>query len=111
MFSTFLCYLLILFLLGLPGMHGWSQTKIKEDEILTLSSYVVTGNMRSSGNKINELGSLTMNQWEHCVYSIMCYTETWLQEHILDSNSTISGFQTVRADKECKQSSKRGRGD
>ncbi|MBN3317390.1 TSN11 protein, partial [Atractosteus spatula] len=40
----------------------------------------------------------------------MCFTETWLQELILDSNVTIGGFQTVRADRNTESGKRKGGG-
>ena len=37
----------------------------------------------------------------------MCFTETWLHEYIPDSNTTVDGFQTVRADRSHRESGKR----
>ncbi|XP_049435499.1 uncharacterized protein LOC125890744 [Epinephelus fuscoguttatus] len=37
----------------------------------------------------------------------MCFTETWLHQDIPDNNVSISGFQTVRADRDCTESGKR----
>lgn len=47
----------------------------------------VTGDARFLVSKMDELGALT--QWEHRESSVMCLSETWLQEHILDSSCTI----------------------
>ncbi|MBN3311637.1 MROH1 protein, partial [Atractosteus spatula] len=40
----------------------------------------------------------------------MCFTETWLQELIPDSNVTIGGFQTVRADRNTESGKRKGGG-
>lgn len=38
------------------------------------------------------IGALTVTQQEYGEGIIIGFIETWLQEHIPDSNSTISGF-------------------
>lgn len=61
---------------------------------------VITGNVRSLANKVDELEALIRTQREYRESSIVCLTETWLHEQIPDSNVTIPGFQTVRADRD-----------
>ncbi|XP_047459459.1 NACHT, LRR and PYD domains-containing protein 12-like [Mugil cephalus] len=57
---------------------------------------VITGNVKSLANKVDELEALVRTQREYRQSSIMCFTETWLHEKIPDSNVAIPGFQTVR---------------
>ena len=67
---------------------------------------VVMGNVRSLANKIDELRVLTRSQKEYRECSIMCFTETWLHEHIPDCNASVHGFMTVRADRNKQLSGK-----
>ncbi|CAM4487914.1 unnamed protein product [Leuciscus chuanchicus] len=58
---------------------------------------------------MDELSALTQREYREC--SVMCFTETWLQEHISDSNATVPGLQTVRVDRDrCLSSKKKGGG-
>ncbi|KAK0140095.1 hypothetical protein N1851_022981 [Merluccius polli] len=65
------------------------------------------GNVRSLGNKMDELTALARSQKEYRECSIMCFTETWLHQDIPDDNVSIAGFHTVRADRDCAKSGKR----
>ncbi|TWW55959.1 hypothetical protein D4764_09G0010090 [Takifugu flavidus] len=56
---------------------------------------VITGNVRSLANKMDELEALTRTQREYREASIMCFTETWLHGLIPDSNVMIAAFSTV----------------
>lgn len=48
-----------------------------------------------------------MSQVEYQQCSIMCLTETWSNEEIPDSDVTVTGFQTMRADRNQQLSGKR----
>lgn len=68
---------------------------------------VIMGNVRSLTNKMEELTALTRLQMEYWECSIMCFTDTWLNEPTSDSLVTLEGFQLIRADGRGKESSKR----
>nr|XP_054598774.1 uncharacterized protein LOC129163848 [Nothobranchius furzeri] len=68
---------------------------------------IVMGNVRSLANKMDELQALSRTQPEYQQCSVMCFTETWLQDHIPDSNVSLPGFLTVRADRDLKRGRKR----
>ena len=68
---------------------------------------VITGNVRSLANKMDELEALARTHREYRESSVMCFTETWLHEQIPDSNATIPGFHTVRADRDTAASGKK----
>ncbi len=59
------------------------------------------GKVRSLPNKM-ELAALTRHQGEYRECRIMVFTETWLTP----SNTTLDGFQLMRADR-TKESNKR----
>nr|XP_054590293.1 uncharacterized protein LOC129154571 [Nothobranchius furzeri]XP_054590295.1 uncharacterized protein LOC129154571 [Nothobranchius furzeri] len=65
------------------------------------------GNVRSVANKTNELLALSRTQPEYRQYSVMCFKETWLQDHIPNSSISLPGFLTVQADRGLKRSGKR----
>uniref|UniRef100_A0A1A8RXB6 Reverse transcriptase domain-containing protein n=1 Tax=Nothobranchius rachovii TaxID=451742 RepID=A0A1A8RXB6_9TELE len=56
---------------------------------------------------MEELQTLSRTQPEYRQCSVMCFTETWLQDHIPDSSVSLPGFLTVRADRDLKRSGKR----
>ncbi|XP_049927755.1 uncharacterized protein LOC126407114 [Epinephelus moara] len=68
---------------------------------------LIMGNVRSLANKMDELTAVTKSQKEYRECSLMCFNETWLHQDIPDNNVSISGFQTVRADRDCTESGKR----
>ncbi|KAI4904532.1 hypothetical protein NFI96_034261 [Prochilodus magdalenae] len=65
---------------------------------------LIMGNVRSLANKMDELAALAMSQKEYRQCSLMCFSETWLHQDIPDDNVSITGFQTVRADRDCTES-------
>lgn len=70
---------------------------------------ILIGNLWSLA-KLDEFQALTRAQWECREWSIKCFTETWLQDHIPDSNVSLLGFLTVQAERDLKSSGKRKRG-
>ena len=56
------------------------------------------GNVKSLAKKAIELTALIRSQREYQLCSLMCFTETWLQQDILDDKVSISGFQNVGGD-------------
>ena len=65
------------------------------------------GNVRSLGNKTDELTVLIKTQREYCECSVLCFTETWLHSHIPDHCVAVLGFSTVRADRDVISSGKK----
>lgn len=64
-------------------------------------------NVRSLVNKMDELTSHTMRERVFRESSIMCFTETWLQDNIPDLIVSLAGFQLVRSDRSCRESRKK----
>ena len=65
------------------------------------------GNVRSLGNKMDELTVLTWSHQEYRECSLMIFTESWLHTDTPDHNVSTEGFHTVRADRDCTTSGKR----
>ena len=61
------------------------------------------GNMRSLAKKMDELKVLAWTNLEFWQCSLMCVSETWLQKHISNFNVSLSGFQTIKADRDVKR--------
>ena len=59
------------------------------------------------GNKIDELAALIKTQTEYHMCSVLCFTETWLHSHIPDHRVAVSGFSTVRVDRDVISSGKK----
>ena len=68
---------------------------------------VIMGNVRSLLNKMDELAALTRLQRVYRECSIMCFTESWLNEHTTDTLVALDGFHLVRADRKVKESGKK----
>lgn len=67
---------------------------------------VIMENVRSLTNKMEELSALTRLQRRYRECSLVCVTETWLNELTLDSHVTLDGFTLMRADRGAKESGK-----
>ena len=67
-----------------------------------LPSFIM-GDMTFLANTMDELDTLMRTNLEFRQDSLMCFTETWLQEHIPISSDSLSGFQTIRADRDMKK--------
>lgn len=68
------------------------------------------GNVRSLPGKMEELTALTRLQREYRECSLMCFTETWLNELSPDSHVSLDGFHIVRADRNADSGKRRGGG-
>ncbi|KAK0152203.1 hypothetical protein N1851_006436 [Merluccius polli] len=60
----------------------------------------VMGNVNSFTNKTDELASLVKNVKLYRECSLMCLTETWLNNNIPDASIELTGFSHVRADRD-----------
>jgi len=40
------------------------------------------------------------------IVKAVCFTKTWLQEHILGSKASLPGSQPIQADRDCRMSGK-----
>ncbi|TWW67364.1 hypothetical protein D4764_02G0004050 [Takifugu flavidus] len=77
------------------GSKAGVKQRIKRRRFKPCVPAVITGNVRSLANKMDELEALTRIQREYREASIMFFTETWLHGLIPDSNVMIAGFSTV----------------
>lgn len=68
---------------------------------------IITGNVRSLGNKTDELAALVKTQREYRECSIFCFSETWLHSHIPDSSVEVPGYSLVRGDRDFSSSKKK----
>ena len=65
------------------------------------------GNVRSLGNKMDELSALVKTQREYRECSLFCFSETWLHSHIPDSSVEVPGYSLIRGDRDCSKSRKK----
>ena len=89
------------------GCRAGLKQRMEKRKFKPFIPAVITGNVRSLANKVDELEALIRTQREYRESSIVCLTETWLHEQIPDSNITIPGFQTVRADRDTTATGKK----
>lgn len=68
---------------------------------------VVTGNVRSLVNKMEEVATLTGTEEVFRECSVMCFMETWLHKNIPDQVVDINGFTCVRVDRDPGSSEKK----
>lgn len=66
----------------------------------------IMGNVRSLANKLHEPTALAWSQ-----RSLMCFTESWINQDIPDDNASVEGFHTVRADMDSTTSGKQEGGE
>ncbi|XP_078802203.1 uncharacterized protein LOC144991899 [Oryzias latipes] len=89
------------------GCKAGVKRRMKRRRFKPCVPAIITGNVRSLPNKMDELGALVRTQREYREASVMCFTETWLHELTPDANVTITGFHTVRADRDTAASGKK----
>ncbi|XP_032423388.1 uncharacterized protein LOC116723007 [Xiphophorus hellerii] len=68
---------------------------------------IIVGNVRSLGNKTDEITALVRTQKDYRECSIFCFTETWLHSLIPDSSVEVPGFSLVRGDRDLSKSRKK----
>ena len=73
-----------------------SEIKIKTIRFKHHVPSLIVGNVRSLGNKMEELMALTRSQREYQECSLMCFTESWLHQEIPNDNVSIDGYETVQ---------------
>lgn len=89
-------------LCGWNGCRGGGQKSTRETVIqwrlqamksfkLSLPCSIM-GNVRSLANKLHEPTALAWSQ-----RSLMCFTESWINQDIPDDNASVEGFHTVWA--------------
>ena len=67
---------------------------------------ITLANVRSIGNKIDEIRALTRYNGEFRWSSILCFTETWLNPSIPDESIDIDGFELIRLDRSIAETGK-----
>ncbi|XP_078791709.1 uncharacterized protein LOC110013806 isoform X2 [Oryzias latipes] len=68
---------------------------------------VTMGNVRALSNKLDELTALMRLQRVYRESSLLCFTETWLNQDMTNSVVSVTGFTLVRADRSAAQSGKK----
>ncbi|KAK2850760.1 hypothetical protein Q5P01_007036 [Channa striata] len=77
------------------------------DQLLPVLPSVIMGNVRSLSNKMDQLAALIRLQRVYRESSLLCFTETWLNQDTPDSVVSVNGFTLVRADRSAAESGKK----
>lgn len=94
-------------------MHARAKRNRRQRERAWRETYklallsVIMGNVRYANNKMDELETLIRSQRTYRENSLMCFSETWLKDCTLESNTSISSFLMIWADRDTKTSGKR----
>lgn len=88
------------------GCRSGVKRRLKRRRFKPCVPAVISGNVRSLVNKMDELEALTRTRREYRECSIMCFCETWLHEQTPDSAVALPGFHTIRADRDTTMSGK-----
>ena len=89
------------------GRRGGVRARIRRQGCKIPLPVVSIGNVRSLRNKIDELTALCRYDYNFRTSSVICLTETWLNENDPDSAYEIEGFKLIRSDRngsDCKSS-------
>ena len=89
------------------GCRAGAKLKAKRRKYKPSVPAVLMGNVRSLGNKMDELAALVQTQRESREASITCFMVTWLYSLIPDHSMSVPGFMTVRADRDFVTSGKK----
>ena len=89
------------------GKRGGIRTRCRKRGCRVPVPRIVTGNVRSLRNKIDELAGLTRWNYAYRESSLICLTETWLQtDKDPDTAFTLDGFTLFRGDRSEEESGK-----
>ena len=91
------------------GKRAGALVKLRQRGLRTALPSIHLGNVRSLANKMVELLLLLTKNSDFCRSAALCFTETWLSEHIPDSALRLPGFQLFRADR-CTELSGKSKG-
>ncbi|XP_051807534.1 uncharacterized protein LOC127534985 [Acanthochromis polyacanthus] len=67
---------------------------------------VIMGNVNSLPNKSDELETMVKTDKTYRECSLLCFTETWLNQNNSDSTVDLPGFTLIRSDRDAKASGK-----
>lgn len=95
----------------ISGLRGREETKIKDENIPTVSSVCRYGKCMISGEQDGQVNSLhsPLTRRENIFPEgfVMCFTETWLPNNVPDTLVNITGFYLVRVYRSSSDSRKR----
>uniref|UniRef100_A0AAV2LRE3 Uncharacterized protein n=1 Tax=Knipowitschia caucasica TaxID=637954 RepID=A0AAV2LRE3_KNICA len=88
------------------GKRGGLLVRLRRRGARTALPGIFLSNVRSLGNKMDELSLLMRRNKDFATSCVLCFTETWLNERIPDCALELQGFGLFRADRHCALSGK-----
>ncbi len=92
------------------GTKGGLRTRFRRRKFRPPLPSVITGNVRSIRNKTEELCALCRFHYEYRESSLICLTETWLNDLDNDGSIDIDGFTVLRCDRNLDVTNKKSGG-
>ncbi len=81
------------------GKRAGAIVKLRQRGLRTALPSIHLPNVHSLANKMDKLLLLNRSNMDFCRSAALCFTETWLGEHIPDSSLHLLGFQLLRGDR------------
>ena len=88
------------------GRRGGIRARCRRRGYRLAMPMMTCGNVQSLRNKIDELTALARFNYTYRESSLICLTETWLQEKDPDSVYNLNGFTLFRGDRSSEESGK-----
>ena len=92
------------------GKRGGVRKRVRSRRINPPLPTILFGNVRSLANKMDELNASTRYLHEFRESCLMCFSETWLNDQIPDSNIELPNFDIVRGDRTPESGKSKGGG-
>ena len=92
------------------GRRGGVRARLRRRPFKPFLPTIVMGNARSLNNKIDELRANCRFLREYRESSLICFSETWFDHKVDDSQFKIPSFQLIRQDRDCNSGKKDGGG-
>nr|XP_046238913.1 uncharacterized protein LOC124055928 [Scatophagus argus] len=89
------------------GKRAGALVRLRQRGLRTALPSIHLENVRSLANKMDELLLLISKNSDFRNSAALCFTETWLSEHIPDAPLQLPGFRLFRADRNSELSGKK----
>ena len=88
------------------GKRGGVRQRVRRRNHRPPLPAITLGNVRSIGNKIDEIRALARFNSDFRCSSLICFTETWLKPSTPNEHLDITGFNLIRHDRSSSESNK-----